>query len=381
METPSPSATSPSISSTEPLRPVVIKVGTAGLIGESGPDESVLARLAEVVAALMGQGRRVVLVTSGAVGTGRWRLGRRPRNIPEKQAAAAIGQGILMHRYDRSFAAHGLLAAQLLVTRADFGERARYLNVTHTLLVLLAHPGVVPVVNENDSVAVEELRFGDNDTLSAMVAGAVDAHCLFILSDVDGLYDADPRKNPAARKLSRVEALTPEIEALAGGSNSGWGTGGMATKLAAARMVTTCGIAMVLMHARDPRGILAVLGGEDVGTTFAPAATRLEGRKRWLAWGGVVSGGVWLDAGAARALREAGRSLLPAGIVEVRGEFAQGDLVALFTADGEEFARGLVNYSAAELRRIGGRKSAEISEILGFKPYDEVVHRNNLVMR
>lgn len=381
METPSPSESSPSTSSTEPARPVVIKIGTASLMGETGPDEAALGRLVEVIKALMAQGRRVVVVTSGAVGTGRWRLGLRPRSIPEKQAAAAVGQGILMHRYDQALGAHGLVGAQLLVTRADFGERARYLNVMHTLGVLLSYPGVVPIVNENDSVAVEELRFGDNDTLSAMVASAVDAHSLFILSDVDGLYDADPSKVPAARKLDRVESLTPDIEALAGGSSSGWGTGGMATKLAAARITTSCGIPLILMHARDPQGILAALRGENVGTTFAPAATRLEGRKRWLAWGGVVAGGLRLDAGAIRALREAGRSLLPAGIVAVQGEFGTGDLVGLLTPEGEEFARGLVNYSAADLRRIGGRKSAEIADILGYKPYDEVVHRNNLVMR
>lgn len=350
-------------------------------MGEAGLDPVAMARFAGVIRDLMSLGRRVVVVTSGAVGAGRWRLGLNPRSIPEKQAAAAVGQGILMHRYDQALSAHGLTVAQLLLTRADFGDRPRYLNFINMLATLLSQPGIVPIVNENDSVAVEELRFGDNDTLSAMVASAVDAHSLFILSDVDGLYDADPAKSQTAKKLARISAITPDIEALAGGSASVWGTGGMATKISAAKMATSCGIPVVLLHAREPQAIVQCLSGGQAGTLFVPVNTRLEGRKRWLAWGGVTTGRLVVDRGAARAVSKEGRSLLPAGVLSVHGDFVPGDLVALCTPDDSEFARGLVNYSSADLSRICGRRSTEISAILGYKPYDEAVHRSNLVMR
>ncbi|MEB3197605.1 MAG: glutamate 5-kinase [Candidatus Sericytochromatia bacterium] len=381
MGTPWPSATSSSISSTDGARLLVIKVGTTTLMGADGPDLTVLGRLADVLAGLHQRGHRVVLVTSGAVGTGRWRLqlAQRPRSIPEKQAAAAVGQGILMHLYEQVLAARGLTSAQLLLTRADLGDRARYVNASNTLQVLLHAPGVVPIVNENDSVAVEELKFGDNDSLSALVASVIDAQLLFVLSDVDGLYDADPRQNPQARRLTEVPAITPEIEALAGGSGSGWGTGGMATKVAAARIATSCGIPMVLLHGRAPEAVLAYLDGESLGTTFAAQATRMEGRKRWLAWGGLTHGRLRLDAGAVEAIRAGGRSLLPAGVKAVEGGFEPGDLVALLDPDGREFARGMVNYSSAQLERIAGRHSSEIESILGDKPYDEAIHRNNMV--
>lgn len=386
METPSPSANSSSTSSTDGLpvgRLLVVKVGTTTLMGAEGPDEAVLGRLSDVLARLVEARNRVVLVTSGAVGTGRWRLGmpHRPRSIPEKQAAAAVGQGILMHLYERALAARGLTSAQLLLTRSDLGDRRRYVNASNTLEVLLAaHPPVVPIINENDSVAVEELRFGDNDTLSALVASLVNADALYILSDIDGLYDADPRLVPGARRIPRVPSITPEIEALAGGSGSDLGTGGMATKVAAARIATSCGIPLVLLHGREPEGVLASLRGEAVGTTFEAVASRLEGRKRWLAWGGTPAGRLGLDDGAVRAVRDRGRSLLPAGVRRVEGRFEPGDLVALLDPTGLEVARGLANYGSEELTRIAGHQSGDIEAILGSKPYDEAVHRNNMVM-
>lgn len=361
---------------------MVIKVGTSTLMGPDGPNMALMDRLAAVLA-LVSERNRCVLVTSGAVGTGRWRLGLtgRPRSIPEKQAAAAVGQGILMHLYERVLAERGLASAQLLLTRADLGDRQRYVNASNTLGVLLAaNPPVVPIINENDSVAIEELKFGDNDTLSALVASLVDADALYILSDVDGLYDADPRSNPNAKRLARVEAITPEIEALAGGAGSDLGTGGMATKVAAARIATSCGIPMVLTSGTQPEDVLASLAGEAIGTTFAAGPTRLEGRKRWMAFSGQVAGKLSLDAGAARAVREQGKSLLAAGIRKVAGEFEPGALVALVEADGRECARGLVNYSSEELVRIRGHQSAEIESVLGYKHYDEVIHRNNLVL-
>jgi glutamate 5-kinase len=362
---------------------MVLKVGTTTLMGPDGPDVALLGRLADVLATLVAARNRVVLVTSGAVGTGRWRLGmpHRPRSIPEKQAAAAVGQGILMHLYEQALAACGLTSAQLLLTRADLGDRRRYVNASNTLAVLLAaSPPVVPIVNENDSVATEELRFGDNDTLSALVASLVAADALFILSDIDGLYDADPHTHPEARRIAEVAAITPEIEALAGGSGSDLGTGGMATKVAAARIATSCGIPMVLLHGQRPEGVLASLRGEPLGTTFLPVENKLEGRKRWLAWGGTPAGRLVVDAGAARAVRELGKSLLPAGVRAVEGRFEAGDVVALVAPDGRELARGLVNYAADELVRIAGCQSAEIEARLGTKPYDEAVHRNNMVL-
>lgn len=364
-------------------RLIVLKVGTTTLMGAEGPDMEVLGRLADMIAALTTARNRVVVVTSGAVGTGRWRLGmpNKPRSIPEKQAAAAVGQGILMHLYERVLAERGLTSAQLLLTRADLGDRQRYVNASNTLNVLLAaSTPVVPIVNENDSVAVEELKFGDNDTLSALVASLVSADHLFILSDVDALYEADPRVVPDAKRLARVEAITPAIEALAGGSGSDLGTGGMATKIAAAKIATSCGIPLVLLHGREPERVLDSLRGEPVGTTFVAGASRLEGRKRWLAWGGKPAGSLTLDAGAVSAVREQGKSLLPAGIRKVAGTFEPGDLVALLDPAGAEIARGLVNYGSEELVRIRGHQSVEIEQVLGYKHYDEAIHRNNLVI-
>lgn len=386
METPLPSETSPSTSSTDGLptgKTFVVKVGTSTVMGPDGPDAALLARLADVLATLVAAKNRCVVVSSGAVGTGRWRLGhaRKPRSIPEKQALAAVGQGLLMHHYERILEARGMVSAQLLLTRSDLSDRERYVNASNTLNVLMsATPPVVPIVNENDSVAVEELRFGDNDTLSALVASLVSADGLFILSDVDALYDADPRTNPAARRLPVVPAITPEIEALAGGAGSDLGTGGMATKVAAARITTSCGIPLVLLSGKEPELVLASLRGESVGTIFQPGPTRLEGRKRWLAFSGSPAGKLTLDDGAVRAVRQQGKSLLPAGIRKVTGEFGPGSLVALVDGTGTEVARGLVNYGSDELQRIRGFQTAEIEEVLGSKPYDEAIHRNNLVI-
>jgi glutamate 5-kinase len=378
MEIPSPSAISSSTSSIDVAawaarlpsgKLVVIKVGTSTLMGPHGPDMALLARLADVLAALVAAKNRCVLVTSGAVGTGRWRL-----------KLAGRPKSILMHLYERVLAERGLTSAQLLLTRADLGDRQRYVNASNTLGVLLAAvPAVVPIINENDSVAIEELKFGDNDTLSALVASLLHADALYILSDVDGLYEADPRIKPDARRITHVEVITPEIEALAGGTGSSLGTGGMATKIAAARIASSCGIPMVLTSGSHPEDVLASLAGEPIGTTFAAGPTRLEGRKRWLAFSGQAGGKLSLDLGAVRAVRDQGKSLLPAGIRKVAGEFEPGALVALLDPDGREFARGLVNYSSEELVRIRGHQSAEIEGVLGYKHYDEAIHRNNLV--
>lgn len=352
-------------------------------MGPTGPDMAGLAKLADVLAALTAAGNRCVLVTSGAVGTGRWRLGlkRKPKSIPEKQAAAAVGQGILMALYEQLLSERGLASAQILLTRADLSDRHRYVNASNTLGVLLAvDPPVVPIINENDSVAIEELKFGDNDTLSALVASLVDADRLFILSDVDGLYEADPRTRPDAKRLVTVAAITPEIEALAGGAGSDLGTGGMATKVAAARIATSCGIPMVLLTGAQPELVIDSLRGAPVGTTFEAGPNRLEGRKRWLAFGGKVEGTLTLDDGAAKAVATLGKSLLPAGVKKVSGRFEPGALVALVDGTGHEIGRGLVNYGSEELGRIRGYQTSEIEQVLGHKPYDEAIHRNNMAL-
>jgi glutamate 5-kinase len=273
-----------------------------------------------------------------------------------------------------------LVTAQLLLTRDDLADRTRYINVSNTLSVLLhAAVPVVPIINENDSVAVDELKFGDNDTLSALVAALVDADALYLLSDVDALYDADPRLVPDARPIPVVPAITPAIEALAGKAGTSLGTGGMVTKIQAARIATACGVPMTLLDGRVPARILEHLQGVAVGTTFVAAESRLEGRKRWLAFGGRVSGALVLDEGAFAAVRSHGRSVLAIGVREVRGTFEPGALVSLLGPDGVEVARGLCHYGSDELRRIQGRHSQEVEAVLGYKHYDEVIHRNNLV--
>lgn len=361
----------------------VVKAGTSTVVGPEGPRTAWLEALAAAAAALAQANKRLVVVSSGAVGCGRWRLGLKgkAKSIPEKQAAAAVGQGILMHHYERALAQAGLVSAQLLLTAADLRDRTRYVNASHALRVLLAQPGVVPIVNENDSVAVDEIKVGDNDTLSAYVAALVGAELLVLLSDVDGLYEADPRKKPGAKRLDDIARITPEVEALAGGAGSEGGTGGMVTKLAAARIATSCGIPMRLMQGEDPSALVALAQGVAQGTRFAPQANPLAGRKRWLAFGGRLEGKLHLDAGAAKAIAQGHKSLLPAGVRRVEGRFEAGALVALLGPSGEELGRGLVSYGAEELGRIRGLRSAELEEALGMKaPYEEAVHRDHLVM-
>lgn len=365
-------------------RILVVKVGTSTVATPHGLNGKALMRLAGAVSDLADRGWRTLIVTSGAVGAGRARLGmtERPRTIAAKQAAAAVGQGLLMHAYETFLAPLGLASAQLLLTRADLADRQRYLNASNTLRALLDHDvRVVPVINENDSVAIDELKFGDNDTLSALVAQLVDADWLAILSDVDGLYDKNPTQHPDATLIPEIAELTPEIEALAGASSSDVGTGGMITKLAAARIATSSGIPMALMSGQDPAQLVALAEGRNVrGTVFRAREDRMEARKRWLAFGMAVKGRLDLDPGAVRALVEGHKSLLPSGVSLVEGDFSPGETVSLRDSTGRELARGITNYSATELRRILGRKSSEVEELLGYKVADEVVHRDNLVV-
>lgn len=362
-------------------RRLVVKVGTSTVTHATGKlNLGGLDRIVRQVADAANAGHEVVLVSSGAVGAGLGRLGwkRRPETIPEKQAVAAVGQSLLMQIYEKLFQEYGLTIAQVLLTRGDVADRRRYLNARTTLLTLLGY-GVVPIINENDTVAIEELRIGDNDTLSALVASLISADLLVILSDIDGLYTSDPHREPSATLISRVEEITPEIEALAGGAGTARGTGGMATKIAAAKIATSSGVNMVIANAGRPSVLSDILAGAEVGTLF-PARERLLSRKQWIAFNVAPAGSVIVDEGARRAVQERGKSLLPSGLLDVIGEFEAGDAVALAGPDGVEFARGLSNYSSADLRRLKGRHSAELPGILGGRLYEEAIHRDNLVL-
>lgn len=364
------------------VKRLVVKVGS-GLISSSsaGLDPERLDRLADEIAGLVKGGREVVLVSSGAILSGMARLGltRRPRSIPEKQATAAVGQAALMWHYEQAFGRSGIRVAQVLLTQEDISDRPRYLNARNTLLVLLGF-GVLPVVNENDTVAVEEIKVGDNDNLAALVAHLVDADLLVLLTDVDGLYTGDPQRDPDARRLEIVEAVTEEIQRLAWDADGQVSVGGMGTKLQAAQKVTSSGIPMVIASGREPGMLPRVLRGEPVGTYFAPRGDRLAARKRWIAFAVPPQGRLTVDAGARAALAERGKSLLPSGVVDVEGEFHAGEVVSLALADGKEFARGLTNYDAVELRKIRGAKTSALEELLGYRSFDEVIHRDNLVL-
>lgn len=364
-------------------RRLVVKIGSNLLTERAGVGESlrldwIEARCREI-AALVKEGRQVVVVTSGSVaaGTPRLNLGRRPRTVPEKQAAAAAGQGVLMRAYDEFLQTQGLHAAQVLLTRDDANHRRRYLNARDTLTTLL-NQGLVPVVNENDTVVTAELRFGDNDTLAANVADLVDADLLILLSDVAGLYDADPRKNPDAEPIPLVEAVTPEIEALAGGAGSSVGTGGMETKLKAAKKAARFGCRTVLSSGFVDAPIRAVLD-EHRGTLFLPDANPLNSRKRWIINARSGEGALTLDDGAAAALSR-GKSLLAKGIVSVEGTFDRGDAVLCRNRAGGVLAKGLVNYESGHLKRVAGKHSREFESILGFIADEEIIHRDDLVM-
>jgi len=364
------------------VRRVVVKVGS-GLITEAGqgPDGKRIAALAADLAAAVGERREVALVSSGAIVTGMARLGlpARPRSIPEKQAAAAVGQSALMWHYEQAFKKHGLKVGQVLLTGQDVGDRGRYLNARNTLLALLDF-GVLPIVNENDTVAVDEIKVGDNDNLAALVAHLIDADLLILLTDVDGLYTGDPRRDPSARRLDTVEVVNEDIRRLVFDEAGAVSVGGMATKLEAAQKAGASGIPMVIANGREPAVVERLLKGELLGTYFQPRDDRLAARKRWIGYAVRPQGRLTVDAGAKKALTERGKSLLPSGLVEISGEFQAGEVVALAGAEGGDFARGLVNYDAAELRKIRGAKTADIERALGYKGVGEVIHRDNLVV-
>jgi glutamate 5-kinase len=363
---------------------LVVKVGTRVLTrpdGQLAPERIEL--LADQIHQVLSTGRKVVLVSSGAVGAGMGRLGltSRPTDLARLQAVAAVGQSVLVEAYERSLHRHGHHAAQVLLTAEDVEHRVRYLNARNTLVTLLDQFGAVPIINENDTVAVEELQnaFGDNDRLAAIVTNLIRAPLLVLLSDVDGLYDGDPRK-PESRVISTVERLDASILALVCDRLGGLSKGGMASKLEAARLATTGGENVIIASGGSPDVLGRILAGETVGTLFLAQGQSVAARKRWIGLTVKPRGRLVLDAGARSAIERKGRSLLAAGVVEIEGEFQKGDVVGLHGPDGVEFARGLTNYSADDIRRIRGMKTGQIAELLGQCPYDEVIHRDNMVV-
>jgi glutamate 5-kinase len=356
---------------------IVIKVGSS-LLAASPVGQP--AAIADEIATLGNRGLEVVIVSSGAIALGFGHLGfdERPSDLPSLQAAAAVGQSRLLKNWEHAFSAHGKHIAQVLLTHDDLSNRARFLNSRHALRALL-DAGVVPVINENDTVATDEIKYGDNDLLAALVCNLVSADALVIYTDVDGLHDAHPSEGGS--RISVVadadEQARPYADARSG---SGLGSGGMASKVLAAQKAARFGVATAVVSGGQPGVLARVLGGQDVGTLFVPEEQSLGSRKHWLAYGARATGELIVDAGACKALRESGRSLLPAGLVEVRGDFGLGALVSLCDTEKNEFARGLVGYSAQDLRKLCGCRSSDIEAILGYKYLDEVVHRDDLVL-
>ena len=362
-------------------RRIVVKVGSSLVTNEGrGLDEAAIEEWSRQIAALIGDGREVIMVSSGAIAEGMKRLGwtTRPKEIHELQAAAAVGQMGLAQMYETRLRAHGLGSAQVLLTHADLADRERYLNARSTLLTLL-QLGVVPVINENDTVVNDEIKFGDNDTLGALVANLVEADALIILTDQKGLYTADPRKDPAATFVHEAQAGDPTLEAMAGGAGSSLGKGGMITKILAAKRAAGSGASTVIAWGREPDALVRLAQGEAIGTLLVAQTAKTQARKQWMADHLQLRGAVVVDAGAAAKLQEEGKSLLPIGMTAVEGEFSRGDVIAVRDEKGAEIARGLANYASAEARLLCRKPSSEFEKLLGYTGEPEMVHRDNMV--
>ncbi len=360
----------------------VVKVGSTLVTNRGeGLDVAAIAQWAQQIARLQASGKQVVLVSSGAIAEGIQRLGwkTRPHHMHQLQAAAAVGQMGMVQVYETCFREHGLHTAQVLLTHADLADRQRYLNARSTLVTLLGL-GVIPIINENDTVVTDEIKFGDNDTLGALVTNLIEADCLVILTDQAGLYTSDPRRNPGATLVHEARAGDPALEDMAGSAGSAIAKGGMLTKVLAAKRAARSGANTVIASGHEPDVLLRLSAGERIGTLLVAATTPLAARKQWLADHVQVSGRLTIDVGAVRALRSGGKSLLPIGVKAVEGEFERGAVVACVGPDGEEIARGLANYSAQETRRIAGRPSSEIESVLGYVDEPELIHRDNLVL-
>ncbi|HWV03744.1 MAG: glutamate 5-kinase [Ralstonia sp.] len=363
-------------------RRLVVKVGSSLVTNDGrGLDQAAIARWAAQIAALRAAGKEVVLVSSGAIAEGMQRLGwaKRPKEIHELQAAAAVGQMGLAQVYESEFARHSIRTAQVLLTHGDLADRERYLNARSTLLTLLSL-GVVPIINENDTVVTDEIKFGDNDTLGALVTNLIEGDALIILTDQRGLYTADPRKDPDARFVDEAQAGTPDLEQMAGGAGSSIGKGGMLTKILAAKRAAKSGAHTIIASGREPDVLARLANGEAIGTQLRAPTGRLAARKQWMIDHLQLRGRVVLDAGAVEKLTAGGKSLLPIGVTEVQGEFARGEVISCVDAAGLEVARGLTNYSSAEARLIARKSSSEIEAVLGYVSAAELVHRDNLVL-
>lgn len=362
-------------------RRVVVKVGSAVLTAEDGLNIAVMERLATDIAEIMKTGRQVILVSSGAVAAGRRKMSIRQKSLPlqEKQALAAIGQSTLMRAYEDIFSRLGIKVAQVLLTHDDLSHRDRYLNIRNTLFTLL-HWHILPIINENDTVSVEELRFGDNDTLAALVTNLTEADLLACLTDVPCLYTANPAVDSDAQPVHIVESVDKDVEGMAGNVMSALGTGGMRSKITAAKMVSVLGGCSFIGPGRDMGTLTRLFAGEEVGTFFLPKKEKLQSRKHWIAFTLRPKGSLVLDSGACRAITEKKKSLLPSGILEVQGRFGIGSPVNCVDDTGNTIAAGLVNFSSSELEKIKGIQTTEIQNVLGYKDYDEVIHRDNLVI-
>ncbi len=357
---------------------IVAKIGTSSLTtpdGSLAPEK--IANLVRQIGILKDQGHGVVLVTSGSIAAGFRRLGyqQRPSSIGAKQAAAAVGQGLLMEEYTRCLLERGYVGAQILLTREDFTDRRRYRNAFQALDVLLKR-GAVPIINENDTISIEELKFGDNDTLSAQVAGLVHGDLLVLLTDIDGLYTADPRKDPGARRIDHVSQITPELEALAGSAGSYVGTGGMRSKLNGAKLAVMAGVPVCIGSSYEENSLIKAVAGTAKGTYFQACRSNLPTKLQWMAFHSSAKGTLWVDGGAAAALEERGKSLLPSGIMAVAGDFAAGDVVEVFEGDNRYLGKGICNYSAEELSRLLGLSSRDIQKLVESHKI-EAIHRDN----
>jgi glutamate 5-kinase len=368
-----------------PYQRIVVKMGTRLLTGGSDHlDHEIMSRLVVQIAQLHARGVEVVLVSSGAIASGRYKLGisRNIRGIPLKQVLASVGQSRLMNIYERLFERHDVTVAQALLTRADLADRAGYLNARNTLLALM-ELGVIAIVNENDVISIDEIKeakFGDNDNLSAMVANLVDADLLMMLTDISGLYTADPSRDPAARLVPIVSRIDASIKKLGTVTRNNLGTGGMVTKIEAAALATSSGVHVIIADGREPDVILRLAAGESIGTHFLPTTTNLESRERWMLSGLCTRGKLIIDTGAALALRKQNRSLLSAGIEKADGKFSRGDIVAIYDTEGNHLGCGITNYSSSDIGIIKGSHSSKIASLLSFDYGPEVVHRNNLAL-
>jgi len=361
---------------------VVVKLGTRLLTYKNGKlNLEYLEKIVRKLAAIKNQGVEITLVSSGAIGAGVGRMNmlQRPHTIPEKQAAAAIGQGLLIQMYEKFFSEYGHVAAQILLTRSDLRNRQRYNNAANTIATLLKW-GVVPVINENDTVSTEEIEFGDNDQMAALVSGLIDADLLINLTDIEGLFNGNPSHDPEARMIPLVEKITPEVKKWAGNTSDALATGGMIAKINAAEIAVNSGVNMVIANGRDLDNLPAILEGEPRGTLFAAQENYLKRRKRWIAYGKLIKGNLYVDDGAREALLGDGSSLLPVGVERVEGEFDQGDLVRVIDQYGNKIGRGLVNFNSQELSQVAKMSSNKINAYLGREVQEEVIHRDNMVV-